>query len=512
MSRIRSVSPILLVALALGLSWDVLFYGKPLGISALLFTALLLAALFYLGRRQAVRPAWRNLWLLAPLIFFAAMICLRANPFLTFLNVAAGLALLGLVAHFYAAGHLARAGLLEYPLVLLLAGGNALVRPAPLAAAGVDWAAARERSRQGLLPAARGCLLALPLLLVFTCLLASADLVFASYIQDVLHLKFLSELLEWLWRGVLILAVAWMAAGGLVYALGRAGAGDEKPGAVTAAGVLRRAVSIGFIETAVVLACVDLLFLAFVWVQFVYLFGGQANISIEGYTYAEYARRGFFELLAVSIMTQGLILGLHGFGRRETRRQEYAFKGLSSLMAGLVLVILASAFKRMLLYEAAYGYTHLRLYSHIFEAWLAFTFVWFLITLWLRPQRFALGAFAAALGFVLTLNLVNPDVFIARQNLARYLAGATLEVADLNRRPAGDELDVAYLARLSDDAVPLLVEHLDRLTADDRAHLNANLHRRLNHMEEDTRWRRWPAFHAARWQAYQVLKDWRSGG
>ena len=40
---------------------------------------------------------------------------------------------------------------------------------------------------------------------------------------------------------------------------------------------------------------VNLLFLVFVWIQFVYLFGGQANISAEGYTYAEYARRGFFD-------------------------------------------------------------------------------------------------------------------------------------------------------------------------------------------------------------------------
>ena len=58
-----------------------------------------------------------------------------------------------------------------------------------------------------------------------------------------------------------------------------------------------RAISLGLIEVATLLISVDLLFLVFVWIQFAYLFGGQANITLEGYTYAEYARRGFFELL-----------------------------------------------------------------------------------------------------------------------------------------------------------------------------------------------------------------------
>ena len=49
------------------------------------------------------------------------------------------------------------------------------------------------------------------------------------------------------------------------------------------------------IEVTILLISIDLLFLVFVWIQFAYLFGGQANITIEGFTYAEYARRGFLE-------------------------------------------------------------------------------------------------------------------------------------------------------------------------------------------------------------------------
>jgi hypothetical protein len=494
----------LLVAFILGWSWDLLFYGQALGLSALLFVLLLLMALFGLGWMQSVRPTWRNLWLLVPLIFFAAMILARANAFVTFLNVVACLALLGLLAHFYAAGRVERLGLVGYPSVLLQVVGNAFVRQAPLVSASVDLQTVRQHSRRNLLPVLRGLLLATPVLAIFTCLLASADLVFASYVEDVLHLEFLADLMEWLWRGIIILAVAWFVAGGLVYALSRNPASDETSALEKALTPLAGFISIGFVETVIILTLVDLLFLVFVWIQFAYLFGGQVNISIEGYTYAEYARRGFFELLAVSLLTLGLILSLHRLVRCQTGWQRAIFKGLSSLMVALVVVILTSAFQRLLLYELAYGYTELRLYSHVFMIWLAATFVWFLVTLWLQPSRFAVGAFGLALGFLITLNIINPDAFIAEQNLARY-ADAFIADPNLDRSQASDKLDTYYLTTLSDDVVPVLVLALNQVSGQERQVLQDHLRARRERLAETIASQSWPSFHLAQWRAYAAL-------
>lgn len=104
-------SLILVVALFLGWSWDVLFYGKALGISLPLFAGLLIVALFGLGWRQGAPPLKRNLWLLLPLLFCAVMVAVRANAFVTFLNVTACLGLLALLAHFYTAGAVDKLGL-----------------------------------------------------------------------------------------------------------------------------------------------------------------------------------------------------------------------------------------------------------------------------------------------------------------------------------------------------------------------------------------------------------------
>lgn len=497
MNRPNSPARILLIALTLGWSVDRLFYGKALGVSFPLFVLLLLIALFGLGRLEGVPPARRNLWLLIPLLFLAGMVFVRANPFLTVLDVGASLALLGLVAHVYAASHIERLGLLDYVVVPLISAAQALVRPAPLVAASVDVKTARERGGRNLFPLVRGLLLAVPVLIVFTGLLASADVVFAGYVRDLFSLQILSDLPELIWRGIIVLGAAWFLAGGLAYALSRVEAFGADDTLKRASERITQTLSLGFVEAVTLLSSVDLLFLVFVWIQFTYLFGGRANIRVDGYTYAEYARRGFFELVTVSVLTLGLVLGLHWLTRRETGRQVRTFNSLSSLMVGLVLVMLASAFQRLRLYELAFGYTQLRLYSHVFMVWLAIVFVWFLVTLWRRPNRFAIGAFVAALGFLITLNLINPDAFIARQNLARYQTTG--------------KLDVYYLTTLSDDAVPALVPALDQVTGEEREVLRDRLRRRLERLEANRRRQSWPSFHLGRQRAYDVLIKNRAG-
>ena len=180
----------------------------------------------------------------------------------------------------------------------------------------------------------------------------------------------------------------------------------------------------------------------------------------------------------------------------------------------LVLVLLVSAWRRMALYEATFGYTELRLIVYVFMCWLGLTLVWFLLTLWLRPDRFAIGALLAVMGFVATLNLINPDAFIARQNLDRY-------------EQSGD-LDAAYLASLSDDAVPELVRGLSLTVGDVETQLTpicarscladspdcyktpheillAELNGRYQSLTTDTNWQRWTSFNLPRWQVFNLL-------
>ncbi len=437
--KLRS-SPIIPAALLIGFCANLLFYGKPLGLSLPLFVLLFVALLFNIGRRSAVDPDPRNLWILAPLLFFAAMVAIRDNPFLTALNVLAVAALISYLILHYAAGPIGDSGLMPAVLIPLFASGKSLLAAGPIMKETLAAPRGFRHNRAGLLAVTRGALLAAPLLFVFTILLALADSIFADQITHLLSPANIRHLFSLYFRALFILAISWMATGGFALAMENK---DHAAGLNGFFAPLRRFHFLGFTESLTILTLVNLLFFAFVIIQFRYLFGGLANIDIDGYTYAEYARRGFFELLLVALISLGLVLGIEAFTWRESKQQFKLFNLQAGLLIGLVVIMLVSAFQRMRLYESAYGYTELRLYIYLFMIWLALFLIWFLFGLFRRPDRFALGALLLVIAFLVTLDLINPDAFIVRQNIARYQAGS--------------DLDVPYLESLSADAVPALV-------------------------------------------------------
>ncbi len=122
---------------------------------------------------------------------------------------------------------------------------------------------------------------------------------------------------------------------------------------------------------------------------------------------------------------------------------------------------------------------------------LQITFLWLVLTLWLPQVRFGIGGFLAALGFLVTLNIVNPDALIAEQNLSRW---------ELTR-----SIDIDYLTRLSEDAVPALIPYIDKLDGSENYQLRTSLDGQLRDLKNQDRWKEWPAFNLSRWQAYDLL-------
>jgi hypothetical protein len=346
----------------------------------------------------------------------------------------------------------------------------------------VDLSAARKQVPK-LMPVLRGGLLAVPVLFIFTALLVSADAVFENAVARVLSLDLGLSFVDTVGRLVFTGAGAFAALGLLAHALRRRRHGGEAGETEVAPAVAR----LGFTESLTLLGLVDLLFLGFAVIQLAFLFG-EARLP-SGLTYAGYARRGFFELLTVSMMTLGLSMALARWTRLQSQGQLTAFRAACSAMVGLVLLILASAVKRMALYESAYGYTHLRVYTHVFMVVLAGVLVWRVVTLWWRPERCALGAFVGALGFLAALNVLNPDAFIARGNLARTLDGSTL--------------DASYIElSLSEDAAPELAAYQAQHPKDMFAWNVRDMFCRFSQPVPGG----WPAFHLARHRAAKLVQ------
>ena len=297
-----------------------------------------------------------------------------------------------------------------------------------------------KKQQNNLCPILRGLMLAIPVLFVFGSLFSSADLIFAQRLNDLLTNLNLQKLGEYIFRGSYILIITYFLVGIFSHAASRSQ--NEK-----LIGIDKPIVApfLGFTEASIILGSVLLLFSAFVIIQFQYFFFGQANITLAGFTYSEYARRGFGELVAVAVFSLMLLQSLSAITKRETNRQNKSFSGLAIGLVTLVVIILASSFQRLFLYEAAYGFSRLRAYSHVFMIWLGILLVAVVIIEVFKHQRaFANIALLVLMGFTASLNLLNVDAFIAYQNN--------------NRAVQGKELDISYLSTLTSDAVPTLVK------------------------------------------------------
>jgi hypothetical protein len=290
-------------------------------------------------------------------------------------------------------------------------------------------------------PAVRGGAAAVPVVSVLALLLAGADPIMAAG-RDTL-VEFI-ERIDFIPRLMFFFAILTGAVGAGGVSL-RAGAVPPTP---RAAGPAVR--GLGGQERLIVLGSVAALFGLFLALQLSYLFGDPAAAVGSGITYAEYARRGFAELSTAATFCVLLILALGRWGA--DGRVDGAGRAVSLLLLGETGLLLGSAFRRIWLYETAYGFTTARLYAQAYMVALAIVLA--LLAFELRGPVAARRVLrrAAALGCaaLAALGCWNHEAWIARENIERAVETG--------------RLDAAYLVwDLSPNAVPALVEGVRRL-------------------------------------------------
>jgi hypothetical protein len=201
---------------------------------------------------------------------------------------------------------------------------------------------------------------------------------------------------------------------------------------------------VGRLEWAIPLGLLTVLFALFVAVQLTVLFGGSRYVLVtDGLTYADYARGGFWQLVAITGLTLVVLAGAARWAPRGTRTDRVFIRAMLGTLAGLTLVIVASALHRMDVYADTYGLTRLRVLVALCEFWLGVVFLMVLVAgIRLRAAWLPRAVVGAGVLAVIGLATANPDGLIADRNVARY--------EQIHR------IDVAYLSTLSADAVPAL--------------------------------------------------------
>lgn len=451
--KIKHISLIVWLSVLVAWIFDQLFWKRPPGVSFAILVVVILVVGYIILRAEG-RQVPKTSWLLVPpILFFAVMFFFRVESFTQAIDFCYTIGLMAILALTclggkwwnYSFGDYVVKGL-KFFLSIISSGLLAIIGKQktngeggdePIPPVSESVVPARPKTGWAVF---RGIILAIPIVLVLAALLASGDPVFNKHFQDFLKYLDLQKLPEYLFRLFYILVLAYLLMGAYLHTLTNSQdehlVGLEKPW-------LPR--FLGWVEAVIVLGAVDLLFATFIIIQVNYLFGGAVNIHEDGFTYADYARKGFFELIVVAVLSLLLIQLLSAITKRKENKEAGIFSGLNIGLVALVVMILISAFQRLLMYKAAYGFTRVRLYSETFMVWLAVLLLATALLEFIRRERFfSLAVLVCAIGFGVTVNLINIDATIARQNVARAVSGY--------------KLDIQYLATLSDDSVPYLAD------------------------------------------------------
>jgi len=477
----------LATCLLLGLLGAILFNSQYWGINISLFGLLLAGGLLLLRHLDHHPISLAEYALVASGLFFTLTFAWRDSFVLNSLSLL-GILLTALLAFTLSTRQkLPRLEVSEAFLDLFLLTRHGLTSYHGLVYQDIHWKDVQQRWGQLARAIVRGVIIAIPLLIGFGFLLMESDARFEETVRYFLDWDLNAKtVLQYV---ITLILCSWIAT-----ALLRGNLSDQSLGSAYQDTPQNRLPlptwGLGCVEIGIILGAINLLFLAFLAVQFTYYFGGDALVqSLEGPTYANYARRGFFQLVMVALCVMTLLLFIHWVYKPYHRFEKRLYQSLAALMIVMTMIIEASAAHRMYLYTKEYGLTELRFYSSVFMVWLVVLFLLFSVTV-LRGYRalFTFGGILTALFFIGLLHIANPDAWIAEINLIRL--------------QAGKQFDVDYMSKLSADAIPTLVkERLDLPTAS-RCQLWDELqyHRVLRASTD------WRDFNFARYQGRELLQ------
>jgi hypothetical protein len=437
---------LLLFGLVVGVFFDILFYNKTLGISYPIFIVVLFL-IFFISVQSSKIHVNRRAWILAvPILVLSTTFCLYSNTVLKVLNYLI-IPVLVIVLSILVSG-INRANWTDFRFIAdiikrVFVPFGSIHKPF-ITFFGMVGLDTKDNKKTVALKILTGVVISIPILIVVILLLSSADIVFKNLFVNIPLVKIIKH-------AAAILAVS-IYSFSFVFSIFKTREQNKN----NMYGRIKWKLFLDPIVLLTILSLLNIVYITFTVIQFAYLFGGNSFMLPSSFTYAEYARRGFFELIVVTIINFGILLFSITFVKKESRKANAVINAFLSAIAVFTFVLLVSAFYRMVLYEMAYGCTYLRIFVQAFMILLFVLFIINLAYIWYRRLPIIKSYILCTLIIYIILNFANVDVIIARNNINRYCSTG--------------EIDVGYLTRLSYDAIP---EMTRLLKSEDKEIVNA---------------------------------------
>ncbi len=451
-------------ALLSGLIFDRMFMGKTFGISVFIFASLLIGFFLWSVRKTVSFKLNFGWFLLIPILFISFSFSVYTNEVLMSLNTLALPALMVISSILIAENNTGW----DKPLFIEEIIKKSVISPLenvnnPFRILG-ELLKTKNRSGSGSNQKKQvltGLLISIPLLFIILSLLSSADMVFNYYIRNMTKIfdnintgKIISDIFVIFIIALYVFCYIWSF--------------RKKEERKT--GRISEPVKLESLTIITVIFILDILYLIFTVIQFSYLYGGMKTGLTASFSYSEYARRGFFELAAVTFINFVLLIICMKVMKRGNKVLTAFCNITFTFLILFTLIMLYSAHFKLSLYENSYGFTYLRVFVHLFMLLLLILCITALIGIWYRRLPMVKAIIIISITFYTAVNYLNIDGFIAKKNIE-------------SGRP-----DILYLTTLSDEAVPYLLKLKDSAGPSDKTILEDSLSIRKERLTRQNYW------------------------
>lgn len=433
-----------LCSLLFSILHSVLFYGKKWGISIFLFT---LVGLFFfilvLQKEEKIKNK-KALILSVPILILSSTYFIFNNTFFNFFNMVAILLLFAIMA-ISATTREFRIGQLIQNLFILYFGPIEEMGESAREISHCFSEKTQNENNKNKLgnKILKGVLCSLPILILVIILLVSADEIFASIFKNLLRFINLKTIYSFIFRILLIIALTLYFIG-IFIKIKNSQLKDEEIKS-------KNKLKIEVVTLNTLLTLLNIVYLIFASIQVIYLvkqIGGGNSLN-----YAHYARTGFFQLMAVSIINFVIIFLCKNNKKEASSIAKKYVKVMNVLLALFTIIILISSVIRMHLYEREYGYTFLRIMVYFIQITELILILPTIIYIVKEKFHILKWYMAITICMYIIINFVNIDFIIAKGNIDRYFSATEEEK---------QKIDFSYLkTKTGTDALPEIARLLE---------------------------------------------------
>lgn len=470
------------IALILGIIYDIFFTGKVAGVSIPIFYIMFMGFFLWSVREKVSFKKSVGYITIIPTFSIAVNYCIHSNSILNFFN---GIMLLLLT--------IVSTVLIRYDGIIwdslnfikkvLNRGSKAIFENAykPYmfikGTIGVRNKKEISSTNKNIL---RGILISIPLLIIILVLLTSSDMVFKSYITNFSSIFENISIGESISRFLVIIIVFTIIFSYIWSFKYSCDQYDNK----------KMGMKWEPVTMLTIIFMINVVYLLFSIVQFSYLYGGGNNFIAGDFTYSEYARKGFFELVAVTIINFTILISSMKFIKKDNKTVNTICNIFLTTLVAFTLNMLFSAHYKMSLYEQTYGFTYLRIFVHLFMLMLFILFIVALVGIWNRKMPLNKVLIVIVLSMFILLNYINVDKIIAEKNIDIYYKT--------------QKMDVQYLTNLSYDAIPEILRLKDDSNLDVARQVNSYLEDVKKELREE---HSWYEFNYSKYKARKILNQ-----